>query len=293
MKDFPYGEIVTELPANYAPPEMWPEYEAVAMPRTICKREKVGINPEGIRWSLWPITFEEYVGDQEPDLAAASGALARNRLVMWKRLSRTDAPKGWRLLSRQPWRVDGFFELHAGEDYKTKWQKQARRDLRMWQEHYCDKGYAIEAVSLEEYVDAYKKSTVNKRVGRDALDILLRKYAVPLARKNMTLWGVRNTRSGQLVAGISPRHSPTFGSSTYEAPFILPEAKKIYAMTALIDHWFAEAREHSSSLLVFNSFWQPGEPRSWKAFSLFKSHFGPKYVAYPPTLWRFVRGKIF
>ncbi len=274
---------------------MWPEYIHLAMPRTVCAREEVGGgqtgNPKGIRWSLWPLTFEEYVSDREPAIDD-SGKLARNRVMMWKRLHDGPAPKGWYKLSKNPWRVDGFVELTPDTDYKTGWYKQARRDLRLWEEKFLNKGYSIEPVSLEEYERAYKKSTVMRKVGFDPLQILRRKYATKVGRENMALWGVRNKR-GEIIAGINLRFSPTYNSTKYECPFILLEAKHVYAMTALVDHWFKESLKRGVTLLVFSCFWHKGEPKSWKAFSLFKSHFGPQLVAYPPTLWRFVRGKLF
>jgi len=217
----------------------------------------------------------------------------RNRAVMWKRLHDGPVPKGWHKLSSLPWRVDGFVELKPETDYKAGWYKQARRDLRLWEEKFFNKGYCIEPVNFDEYARAYKKSTVAKKIGVDALDAVTRKYATQIGREHMYMCGVRNTVSGELVAGIILLYSPIFNSSKYECPFILPEAKKIYAMTALVNHWFMESLKRGVSLLVFSAFWNKGEPKSWKAFSLFKSHFGPQLVAYPPTLWKFVRGKIF
>ncbi|MDO8626281.1 MAG: hypothetical protein Q7K39_02360, partial [Candidatus Magasanikbacteria bacterium] len=202
-------------------------------------------------------------------------------------------PKGWHVLSRHPWRVDGFVKLAADADYKAGWYKQARRDLRQWEENFLNKGYCIEAVSLEEYSSAYAKSTVRKKVGLDPLEILQRKCAAHSGGDTMQLFGVRNTATREVVAGIALLYSPTFNSSKYECPFILQEAKKIYAMTALIDHWFKESLKRGISLLVFSAFWNPGEPKNWKAFSLFKSHFGPQLVTYPPALWKFVRGKLY
>ena len=275
---------------------MWPEYVHIAMPRTVCAREEVGGKqtggPKGIRWSIWPLTFEEYINDSEP-ATDNSGTLARNRVVMWKRLHDGPVPKGWHKLSNLPWRVDGFVELKPETDYKAGWYKQARRDLRQWEEKFLNKGYCIEPVNFDEYARAYKKSTVAKKIGVDALDAVTRKYATQIGREHMYMCGVRNTVSGELVAGIILLYSPIFNSSKYECPFILPEAKKIYAMTALVNHWFMESLKRGVSLLVFSAFWNKGEPKSWKAFSLFKSHFGPQLVAYPPTLWKFVRGKIF
>ena len=268
----------------------------MAMPRTLCAREEVGGpqvgGPRGIRWSLWPLTFEEYVSDSEPVLGT-SGALARNRVVVWKRVHDGPVPKGWHRFSHYPWRVDGFVELKPDADYKAGWYKQARRDLRMWEKNFLNIGYKIEPVSLEEYGAAYAKSTVKRKIGIDPFQIIERKYAARIGRDNMALWGVRNTASGEVLAGIVLLYSPTYQSAKYECPFILPEAKKIYAMTALIDHWFKESLKRGVSLLVFSAFWNQGEPKSWKAFSLFKSHFGPQYVVYPPALWRFVRGKLY
>ena len=284
------------MPKNFVPPEMWPEYVHLAMPRTVCAREEVGGkqtgDPKGIRWSIWPLTFEEYITDSEPAIDN-SGILVRNRAVMWKRLHDGPVPKGWHKLSSLPWRVDGFVELKPETDYKAGWYKQARRDLRQWEEKFFNKGYCIEPVNFDEYARAYKKSTVAKKIGVDALDAVTRKYATQIGREHMYMCGVRNTVSGELVAGIILLYSPIFNSSKYECPFILPEAKKIYAMTALVNHWFMESLKRGVSLLVFSAFWNKGEPKSWKAFSLFKSHFGPQLVAYPPTLWKFMRGKLY
>lgn len=291
--DFPYGDIGS-IPEDFSPPEAWPEFIHAAMPRGVCRRAALKGPPPGVRWSLWPITFEEYVGDREPDIVAGKNApLARTRFVMWKRAHRTDAPKGWLTLSRRPWRVDGYVEMKPGEDFTRGWYKQARRDLRLWQEQHLGRGYAIEEISIGEYREAFARSTVNRAVGRDPLGIVERKYANPVGRAHMRLWGVRNTHSGAIIAGLSARYSPAANSATYESPFILPEARAVYAMTGLMEHWFALEAARGTKYLVFNSFWQPGEPKSWKPFSLFKSHFGPAYVAYPPTLWKFVPGKIF
>jgi hypothetical protein len=291
--DLPFGDIV-DIPPDLVPPEIWPEYEAVAMPHAPSRREEVGTNPAGIRWGVWPIIFEEYVSDTEPVLAdAAGGALAYNRAVACKRVRRTDIPPGWHQLSQMSWRIDGFAELRPGEDYTAQWHPQTRRNLRLWQTRHADKGYRIEEISMDEYRAAYKKSTVKKKIGNDPLSILERKQSSPRGREHRTTWGVRNTITGEIIAGLSLCHSPTYNSSAYESPFILPEARKVHAMTALVDHWYAESARRGIKYQVYNSFWQPGEPKDWKNFSAFKAQFGPSLIAYPPTLWHPVRGKLF
>ena len=140
--------------------------------------------------------------------------------------------------------------------------------VRLCKEFFLSHGYNIEPITIDEYRAGYLQSTVQKKIGADRFEILQRKYDDPVGSAHMTLWGVRNPQ-GEVIAGISPRHSPTTAASTYEVPFILPEAKRTYAMVALVDHWLAEARARGATLAVFNSLWQPGEPQSWAGVSLF------------------------
>lgn len=289
--DFPYGTII-QPPPHFAPPEMWPEFGLLAAPVALCAREEVGVSPKGIRWSLWPLCFEAYTSDEEPSMAESRhGTLARNRLVLWKRVRRTDTPKGWVVLSRQPWRVDGLHTLQAG-DYTQSWEEDARRNLRKWQQRYAGTAHHIERVAYAEYLAAYKKSGAARKASGEMVAMLGRKLQHPHLAANIELWGVRDTATGKLVAGTALVHSPTYNSSMRECPFVLEEAKHTGVVTGIMDHWFRTARERGIQTLVFTYFWNPGEPKEWKAFSQFKSRFGLEYVAYPPTLWRFMPGKI-
>ncbi len=274
-----------DTPSNFVPHEMWPEYEWVANPPSICARERVPNAPCGIRWSLWPITFEEHIGDEEPDVKTG-GALARPRLVSWKRVRRTDAPAGWSV-GAHPWRVDAYHVLLP--DYAARWNKSSRRDLRLWRQNFLDKTHRIEQISWGEYREAYKKSIVGKKIGTDQLMQLGRK----IRPGGPELWGVRNIRSGEIIAGTAMHYSPAYKSSMREAPFILPEARLCHAMTGLMDHWFARSQVLGIELQVFSYFAHPGAPKDWEGFSAFKRQFGVAEVAYPPVLYRFVWGKIF
>lgn len=294
---FLYGKLEKEIPEHFAPPEQWPEYGSISDPVPIASREEVGENPRGKRWALWPLCFEEYFSDTEPDLQKSKeGRLAYNRLITWKRVRRAagapDAPKGWWKSSKKTWRVDGFFDLKKNPDYAAAWQKNARRDLRIWQECYRGR-YPIEQISFAEYAAAYKKSTVARRVNMDRLEDLERKIALPLVQKNTALWGVRDRDTNKVLAGTAIIRSPASKSSTHFAPFILPEAARLHAGTALMNHWFAQARALGDAFAVTTNFWYRGQPKSWKGFSEFKSHFGWSYCAYPPMLFRLARGKLF
>ncbi|KKW33646.1 MAG: hypothetical protein UY78_C0006G0009 [Parcubacteria group bacterium GW2011_GWA1_53_13] len=288
---FLYGEFAKEIPENFAPPEAWEDFGTVMYPPKICAREEV---PGGIRWSLWPLTFEQYIGDEEPDLELSkkAGALARNRVAAWRRVrGRQTKPGGWMQFSKKPWRIDGYHKLESG-DYLTAWQKNARRDARLWREA-LDTLYAMEEIPLEEFKSAYFKSTVAKKFGTSLLDVFERKMELPQVLAQVKLWGARNLKTKAIIAGTAAHYSAKNRSSVRECPFILPEARQTFAMTGLVDHWFAHSQKNGTELLLFTCFWQKGEPRGWQGFSEFKSHFGLQYVAYPPLLMRFIPGKFF
>jgi hypothetical protein len=294
VMDFPYGKFAAEIPDNFSPPESWPEHGHFAFPPPVCTREKVGINPAGIRWSLWPITIEEYISDQEPDLAESSkGSLQRNRIIRWRRIGHTNKPKGWREPTKRPWRIDGFTHIKAGEDHVERWHKNARRDIKMWHTRHLGGNYSIEEVSPDEYIPAYLTSTVGKKIGFDTSVTFRRTLEIPLAKQHLRLWGARNKSTGAIVAGLASTYAPRIQSSSYRWPFATPEGKQVNAVTGLIDHWFTDAKSHGIELQVMTSFWFPGVSNSWKGFSEFKSHFGLEYIAYPPELVRFVPGKFF
>jgi hypothetical protein len=274
-----------EIPKNFVPYEIWPEYDWLANPPSICAREQVPGSLCGIRWSLWPFTFEEHVGDEEPDLKTG-GKLARPRLVSWKRMHSGPVPKGWSA-GRHPWRVDAYHAL--GPDYADTWHASARRHRKDWKSKHLDKTHAIEPVSWQEYAAAYKKSTVARNIGNEQLMALGRRHALG----GPELFGVRDLATGEIIAGTAIHHSPTRKSSMREAPFMLPQARDCHAMTGLVDFWFDLSLKRGADFLTFSHFSHPGAAKSWGGFSAFKRQFGVTEVSYPPVLWRFVLGKPF
>ncbi len=273
-----------EIPKNFAPYEMWPEYDWLATLPPICQREWVEGENRAVRWSLWPITLEVQVGDTEPDLNAP-GRLKRPRIVRWNRVNRTDVPKGWHT-TKYPWRIDAYHELSP--EYHTTWNKSSRRDLKLWLERHNNKTHTIEPLSIEEFRAAYKKSLTYKKIGGQQLACFLAKYNP----ETFELIGVRNKTTGKIIAGTALLYSPTRNISMREVPFILPEARECFAMTALIDYWFARSLARGTALQYFSYFSHAGTPKSWEGFSAFKRQFGIVEVAYPPMLWRVVGGKL-
>ncbi len=289
--DFPYGTIV-EVPDDFVPPDLWPEYGEIADPPGICVREALGPAPkDGSRWGVWPIFLELFTGDAEPDLrkAAQVGSLNYNRVAIWHRLRRKDKPKGWFALSAKPYQIDGVIDLSTNDPYTNRWSKKARGDLRRWQA--LAQHYTIERVSLDAYSDAYKRSRIAKKLGLERLHRVHRRFAMGL-EEHIELWGVRNAQK-ELVAGTGIVFSPTHLASTHLSPFVTDEGARVCAATALTDHWLGETKRRGYTYAVTTDFWFSGQPKSWKGFSKFKSHFGFMYVQLPPALFRFVRGKVF
>jgi hypothetical protein len=290
--EFIYGKL-EDAPEGFYPPEMWPEYALESQPTYPCTSEPVGVDPHGIRWGLWPFTFEDYTSDKEPDMQASrKGTLARTRVVTWERVHRTDKPRGWLLFSTKPSRVDGVVEFKEGDDYTERWHKNARRDLRIFKQGIEDKQYSIEKLSWSEFAESYKESLIAKRVDLRRLEDTGRKLQYPTAEQHTEFWGVR-LACGKIIAGTAVIFSPTYACSTHMAPFILAEGRSIYAATGLIDHWFSETQRRGYRFATTLNFWFKGQPKEWQGFSEFKSHFGFIFVAYPPVLYKFVLGKIF
>lgn len=291
--EFIYGEL-ERAPAGFVPVDQWPEYAYITQPAPVCAREEVGTHPRGIRWTLWPFTFEDYVSDEEPSMAdSRRGRYARSRVVTWERVRRQDVPRGWRQFSARPFRVDGVKMFKEGEDFAREWEPSAQRKLRTFKKEVAAGRYAIEPVHLEEFSAAYRQSLIGQKIENRRLADLEKKLAYPAFRDNIEYWGVRNTATGAVVAGTAIVYSPTYRGSSHFAPFILPEAREMHAATGLVEHWFAQTIARGYAFATTTNFWFKGEPEEWKGFSEFKSHFGFAYVHYPPVLYKFVLGKIF
>ncbi len=225
--------------------------------------------------------------------ASRQGSLARSRAITWERIRPAKVRGGWLQFSSKPSRVDGVISLHEDTDYTENWHKNARRDLRLFKEGLEAGHYTIEPLLWEEFEENYKKSLVARRIDLTMLDDVRYRLVHQEFRDNIEFWGVRDAATGALCAGTGIIYSPTFKSSTHMAPFILEKGRAIYAATGLIDYWFARSRERGCRYALTLNFWFKGKSKNWKGFSEFKSHFGFSFVAYPPTLYKFVWGKIF
>jgi len=284
-----YGEILKEAPEGYVPHYQWPEYVLDTDVPPLLAPRLVGKNPVGMYRRFWPIVVEEYISDKEPVLADSDPEkISLNRIIIWQRVFHKDQPKGWRTLRQKPPQLEGFAEL--GDEYWKQWSESARRYRRKWHDEFLGKEYAIENISAEEFLKHYEKSTIKSYIKKLYADIVLRKQK---ASAHIRFIAARHLPTGDIAAAMAVVDSPTHKASHYLCGFIKPEYEKAPAMVGVMDEWHARGIKHGMKFLHFGRFWQKGDPDDWKGFSLFKSKFGLRYVAYPPALWRFKGGRLF
>lgn len=278
-------EDILELPPDFAPREQWPEFSLASIPPPQLNPQEVGTAPKGLRWGIWPLYFESYTSDTEPDLAKSDArGDAPSRIIIWHRITRTDAPHGWRAFSQRGSRTESYAELVPGEDYAHAWSESARRYRNKWRREYLGVKYSIEALAYEQFKVAYMQSPTFKKTGEKPLDILRRNIR---GRAPSRIWGVLHLESGELAAGMAVMDSPAEHASYYACGFIRQEWSADPLMTGLMEHWFSESARTDIQLLHLGEFWQEGKPADWKGFSQFKSGFGARLIPYPPALVRF------
>jgi len=287
-----YGKIITELPHGFVPLQQWPEYDLAHLPLPTFNPELIDAEFRGIRWGFWPLMFEEYVGDTEPNMSRSDPTRhARNRVVMWRTLVRTDVPKGWHRIGHKISKLEGFAEI-TDLPYCSHWDESAKRYRNKWLRDHSGKTYHIEPIGYDEFRAAHAHSLVSKTIKSFFADQISRQ-SQGNTKRYYEFHAVKHTKTGQIAAAMCVLNSPTHKASYYVTGFYNPEHADVPAMIALMDRWFKESQECGIRFLHFGEFWIPGKPKSWKGFSLFKSKFGLQYIAHPPVLLRFAPGKLF
>ena len=273
-----YGRIVTKLPSGFIPYQQWPEFDALNYVLPHLEALEIKATPRGVRSGRWPIYFEEYVSDAEPTPLSSAGAPPR--LVIWRRLTRTDTPPGWWRLGWRASRKEGFTDLEAREDYRASWSESTKRYWRKW---LSEKDVSILPISINEFLKEYAKSDLPPWIRENYACMAKRMHVGPKS-EYLEIIGPRDLKTNRLLAGMIVVNSPSCRASYYLCGFVAPDAKHRAAMVGLMDHWFDTSKKRGYRFLHLGEFWIPGKPRHWKGFSEFKSKFGLSYIAYPPVL---------
>lgn len=281
-RHFGRGRMGDRLPADYV---QYRQDEACFVRESKVDKSIDGLVGEsgrmGRSWHHGPLHFEGYLGDQEPKIEMGKGG----RMVIWQPITRMDRPKGWmRSPAMMNTRQTGFAAIERPEAYWKNWSSHAQRHRQHWLKH---KPYDIAEVPFEEFLQAYENVK---------MDWILKKLFIWLMGKKQKAHGERvhyllaKTKDDKRpVAGFAFIDIPESRQSIHLISFIKTEAEKTSVGTGLMDAWFRYGVRTGLTYLDFDCFWYPGEPKSWRGFSRFKSQFGIHFIVYPNPLIKFVR----
>lgn len=235
--------------------------------------------PVGLHWHHGPLEFEGYFSDQEPKVSVER----KKKFVNWQPLSRLDRPRGW----WRPWmqmnaRLTGFAEIKDPEKYWLTWSSHMQRHRERWLKQTA---LTIREVSCEAYLAAFAQAGQPARMKQLYTRMLPQKLRAH--GELMHLFAALDA-TGAIVAGLAVIDVPEANLSIHFSAFYLPSAEKTSASVGLIDAWFRHGIEHRLRFLDFDLFYAPGDPRSWRGFSRFKSQFGTRFIRYPNPLVKWV-----
>lgn len=234
----------------------------------------------GLRWRVGPIWIESYENDNEPKIQSFN----KPRLIIWQPLSRLDKPVGWR---RSPMQMNirqtGFTPIINLETYWENWSEHSRRHRKKWLKQ---KQYVIEECKLEEFCFYYNKKSKLTFLKNVYIKLITKHKN---ANSNLIhLFAARDIKTKKIAAGLAVFDLPDTNQSDHMISFFDQKLKNTSIGVGLIDHWFKHAINNKINFLNFGAFWGPGEPKSWKGFSQFKSQFGIYLINRPNPLVRFV-----
>ena len=282
--------MAKELPEDFVLYTEWPEFRAVEMtPQWVCP-EYVGINPRGLRRGFWPLYAESYVSDIEPCTALAGPG----RLVMWQRLNRTSIPPGWKanglalFLDDKGSCREGFTRIYQDGTHFDNWAPTERARRKRWINQSLDKEYIILTVSVDVFWNAYKTSATWRKI-EFFYRMMLHKQLILWADRSLTCRVVKNSNTGDIVAGMATLDSLECRGSYYFIGFLCESGKKDHAMTGLMNDWFENSTRKGIKYIYFGQFWDKDSPHNWKGFSDFKAKFTTDYIDFPPLLVKWVR----
>ncbi len=274
--------MLSELPNSAYNPFEWIEYCFPSLIHEGLRPKQINNTSIGVRWGIWCLHFEEYRSDNEPLVNESD---APSRVIFWRRVGRTDIPKGWHRTHGLIGQVYiGYHILSA--NYELKWRQTAQQRRRLWYRKFLNKQYEIVPLNFLDFCTAFASSTVAKEIPTLELDKLRQRLK---AGVEIYTWGARRISDGKILAGLASFESPKNHASEYSCGFYLEEGRRDSLMIGLIDHWFSESLQKGRKILHLGTFQAPGE--TWKrgtGISSFKAQFATNYLLFQPALWRFV-----
>lgn len=232
----------------------------------------------GMRNVFGYFAFEYYTGDNEPKLNSFKGF----RLVIWDRVTSDYIPKGWRQM------IPGFrlstvvISDLLSDEYWKSWSETARRYRNQWE---SQTEYEIGDLDLETFVSYYMKLGLPKETRGLSMDALARR--IKLNKDSIRIISLTNKVDKKIVAGMVFIDDKNISQSYYLTAFMDKNTAPAQTGLWLINNWFINCKKNGIRFANFGPVWTPGQPKSWKGFTEFKSHFRPITLRYKRPLFRF------
>ncbi|HCC05981.1 TPA: hypothetical protein DEP94_01300 [Candidatus Nomurabacteria bacterium] len=233
----------------------------------------------GMRNVFKYFAFEYYTGDNEPKLNPFKGF----RLVIWDRVTSDYIPKGWRQM------IPGFrlstvvISDLISDEYWKSWSETARRYRTKWG---TQTDYEINDLDLETFTSYYMKFGLPKETRRLSMEALERR--IKLNKDSIRIISLTNKVDKKIVAGMVFIDDKNISQSYYLTAFMDKDTAPAQAGLWLINYWFVKLKENGIRFANFGPIWTRGQPKSWKGFTEFKSHFRPITLKYKRPLFKFI-----
>lgn len=257
----------------------WPEYLACVPSLARVPAEVLTTPLPGTRKRLGPLVVEQYTGDTAPEEQTPTLPYPHFVVMEWQRVLTHQHPRGWHTVLFDYSITNGYTTLT--DTYQSTWSESARRDLKKMQQ--LKDRYEIVTLTLEQCTQAYRKSDTFRKIGSYLLDEFIK--IATHSPDSVSLWGVQDLRTNDIVAGLGTLDSKECKGSYYHLGFTVTQETSA-PMTALIDVWHDASVRKGFVYLHYGAFWRKGNPSSFKGFTGFKQKFAPWYLLSPLPLYK-------
>ncbi len=228
--------------------------------------------------------------DKEPDVAGLRNFGCRHGIIFWTPWEKKMA--GW------PW-IKSLIPLHqkgngfsiVAPEYRSKWSKMARRNLKKFEAS----GVGIGSVAADAFIEGLKSSTLKpslkegfvsmiKDADKSSMEFWVAcphiNSITDLSTPSQLRWDFAQGIMGGLAVinyGNISAHFVAYSSD---------KGRTLRVATGLIDHWFKYALGHNIKYLNFGHIRQKWEPFSWRGYSDFKRRFIDQEICLSNGRWR-------
>ena len=275
------GRVGEVLPQGFLDKEQSRQYLTTHISkskRTQLRENKGNLDLQSL---LGFISWERYVGDQQPDLAASNYI----RFIQWQPLT-TQQQQGWIPVSRY---LSSSYKKGIGiidqQQYWNGWSLQAKRQRSKF---FHSDHFVCERVDLKTFEQAYHDSKALDWFTRSAFLHVITFHV--LARPScVNFWVIKNKeQEGRIIAGLVTVDFEDISQSVHMSSFIHKDFKSESLGVPLIDEWYKHCLDRGIRFANFGILRQDRDPRAWQGYTNFKRQFHLYEICYPSLLFRIV-----